>query len=142
MPSKKTQLRVALVLAVCFIPAAWCAPQAAAAKRPMTFLDVMEMRSPGKSALSPDGRRMLYTLSVPNWKVGRAFADIWLASTDGAVNKELTFTPDKNETNPRWSPDGKYFVFASDRDATTAETVAPGEHADGEAKRARASSFI
>ena len=35
----------------------------APAKRPMTFMDVMEMRSVGSGSLSPDGRRVLYTPS-------------------------------------------------------------------------------
>ncbi len=95
-------------------------------KRPMTFMDIMEMRNVGGPAVSPDGRWVLYTLSTPDWKVGRAFTDIWLASTDGAVNRQMTFTRDKNETNPRWSRDGKYFVFSSDREAPAAAPAAAG----------------
>jgi dipeptidyl aminopeptidase/acylaminoacyl peptidase len=32
--------------------------------------------------------------------------------------RQLTFTNDKTEANPRWSADGSFFVFSSDRDAT------------------------
>jgi len=28
----------------------------------------------------------------------------------------MTFTKDKDETAPRWSPDGRWFVFSSNRE--------------------------
>jgi dipeptidyl aminopeptidase/acylaminoacyl peptidase len=96
------------------------------AKRPMTFMDIIEMRTVSNPAISPDARWVLYTLSTPDWKAGKSQTDIWLASTDGTVNKEMTFTRDKNEINPRWSRDGKFFVFASDRDAGPGAAAAPG----------------
>src|SRR5262249_43006395 len=34
--------------------------------------------------------------------------------------RQLTFTKDKNETSPRWSKDGSFVAFLSDRDATGA----------------------
>lgn len=92
--------------------------QAAAAKRPMTFLDVQLMKQVGATALSPDGSRMLYTLSTMNWKDARRSTDIWVVSTDRGVAsaRQLTFTADKSENSPRWSPDGSFFVFSSNRD--------------------------
>jgi hypothetical protein len=37
-------------------------------KRPMTFIDVMEMRSIGASSISPDGLYVLYTVSTEETK--------------------------------------------------------------------------
>jgi dipeptidyl aminopeptidase/acylaminoacyl peptidase len=34
--------------------------------------------------------------------------------------RQLTFTKDKNETQPRWSRDGSFFLFSSNRDAAPA----------------------
>jgi dipeptidyl aminopeptidase/acylaminoacyl peptidase len=85
----------------------------------MTFLDVQEMRSAGGVAVSPDGRWALYTLSTPIWKDARSQTDIYVVSAQTGVSstRQLTFTRDKNETQPRWAPDGTFFVFASNRDA-------------------------
>lgn len=100
--------------------AAYAAPLAAQGKRPMTFLDVQNMRQVGAPDLSRDGRWLLYTLSVPDWKEARRQSDIYLVSTERGVSstRQLTFTKDKTETTPRWSPDGSFFVFVSDRDAS------------------------
>ncbi len=88
-------------------------------KRPMTFMDVQEIRNASAPAISPDGKWGLYTLSVPDWKAAKRFTDIYLVALDRGVEstRQLTYTKDKNETSPRWSRDGKFFVFASDREA-------------------------
>lgn len=85
----------------------------------MTFMDVQEMRTASAPAISPDGKWGLYTLSVPDWKAAKRFSDIYLVSLERGVEstRQLTYTKDKNETSPRWSREGKFFVFASDREA-------------------------
>ncbi len=95
-------------------------PLAAQAPRPMTFLDVQNMRQANGQDLSPDGRQMLYTLSTPDWQNARRQSDIYLVSLDRglASTRQLTFTKDKNETGAKWSRDGSFIAFLSDRDAT------------------------
>ena len=109
---------VVIALIVSALPLA--GQSGAQAKRPMTFLDAQNMRQVGAPDLSVDGRWLLYTLSVPDWKEARRQSDIYLVSTErgAASSRQLTFTKDKTETTPRWSRDGSFFVFASDRDAT------------------------
>ncbi|HMV82247.1 MAG TPA: S9 family peptidase [Blastocatellia bacterium] len=91
-------------------------------KRPMSFLDGQELRNAGAPAISPDGKWALYSLSVPDWKAAKRFNDIYLVSLDAGLvsTRQMTFTKDKNETNARWSRDGKFFVFTSDREAPAA----------------------
>ncbi|MFN2567734.1 MAG: prolyl oligopeptidase family serine peptidase, partial [Gemmatimonadaceae bacterium] len=93
--------------------------RASAAPRAMTFLDMQHMRQIGSPEVSPDGRWLLYTLSVPDWKNARRQTDIYLVSTEQGVasTKQLTFMKEKNEISPRWARDGSFFVFASNRDA-------------------------
>ncbi|HXT15657.1 MAG TPA: prolyl oligopeptidase family serine peptidase [Gemmatimonadaceae bacterium] len=104
--------------------AAIAAPLAAGAQsqRPMTFLDVQNMRQANGQDLSPDGRQMVYVLSTPDWATVRRQSDLYLVSTDRGLpsTRQLTFTKDKNETSPKWSRDGSFIAFLSDRDATTA----------------------
>ena len=88
-------------------------------KRPMTFLDMQHLRQAGSPAVSPDKNWLLYTISTPDWKEARRQTDIYVVSMTQGVpsTKQLTFTKEKNEASPRWSRDGSYFVFLSNRDA-------------------------
>ncbi len=103
------------------LPALLCAPLVVSAQgaRPMSFLDMQQTRQASGQAVSPDGKWMLYTLSTPDWKEAKRQSDVYLVSmTQGVADtRQLTFTKDKNETSPTWLPDGKSFVFASNREA-------------------------
>jgi dipeptidyl aminopeptidase/acylaminoacyl peptidase len=101
--------------------AAASALSAQQAQRPMTFLDMQQMRSAGSPTPSPDGRWMLYTITVPDWQEARRQTDIHVVSMQQGVqsNRQLTHTAEKNETSPRWAPDGSYFAFLSNREAST-----------------------
>ncbi|HQR32541.1 MAG TPA: S9 family peptidase [Blastocatellia bacterium] len=100
-------------------------PASAQNKRPMTFMDSQEIRQPSSPAISPDGKWALYSLSVPDWKAAKRYTDVYLVSMDGglASTRQMTFTKDKNEGNARWSRDGKFFVFVSDREAPASATA-------------------
>lgn len=87
-----------------------------AGTQPMTFLDVLKFRTAGAANLSKDGRMFAYTVSTLDWKSGRRFTDIWVTPTDGSPTRQLTFTPDKNESSPQFSPDARWLAFLSDRD--------------------------
>lgn len=91
----------------------------APAPRPMTFLDMQQMRQVGATTPSPDGKWMLYTLSTPDWKEAKRQTDIYLVSIAQGVasTRQMTFTKEKNETAPRWADDGSFFVFLSNREA-------------------------
>src|SRR5215467_918036 len=117
VPSSFRGLAIAAVLA---------SPAPAVAQRPMTFLDAQNMRQVAGQDVSPDGKSMLYSLSIPDWNAARRQTDIYLVSFDGGLQttRQLTFTKDKNETSPKWSRDGHFFAFLSDRDATVAPASA------------------
>jgi len=105
------------------IPAGIVAQQPApsAALRPITFLDRQLQRTVGSPTPSPDGKWLLYVLSTPDWSQAKSQSDIYLVSVkDGLTStRQMTFTKDKNETSPRWSRDGKFFAFLSNRDAAS-----------------------
>ena len=93
--------------------------QTASQTRPMTFLDMQEMRQVASPVPSPDGRWMLYTVSTPDWKEGKRQTDIHLVSLSQGLSsaRQMTFTKEKNETAPQWARDGSFFVFLSNREA-------------------------
>jgi dipeptidyl aminopeptidase/acylaminoacyl peptidase len=99
-------------------------PVGAHGQRPMTFMDMQEMKRAGSYAPSPDGQWLLYTVSFPDWEEARRQSDIFVVSTrEGAPSaKQLTFTTEKDETSPAWSRDGSVFVFSSNRDAPQGKT--------------------
>src|SRR5687768_6213420 len=91
-------------------------------RRVMTFLDQQNMRQIGSPAPSPDRKSLLYTISIPDWNQARRQTDIYVVSMEQGVRstRQLTYTKDKSEAQPRWAPDGSFFVFSSNRDAPTA----------------------
>ncbi len=91
----------------------------AQAPRPITFLDMQQMKQIGATTPSPDGKWMLYTLSTPDWKEAKRQTDVYLVSIQQGVSstRQMTFTKEKNETSPRWAHDGSFFVFLSNREA-------------------------
>jgi len=91
----------------------------AGALRPMTFLDMQHVRSWGSPTVHPEGRYLLHTVTTPIWDDARSQTDIYLVplNTGVADARRLTFTEDRNETQPTWSPDGSFFIFLSNRDA-------------------------
>jgi len=119
-------LAAALALATSSQPAQAQAPDG---KRPMTFLDMQNLRQVGSPTPSPDRKWMLYTVSVPDWNVARRQTDIYLVSMDQGVRatRQLTYTKDKSEGQPRWAPDGSFFLFSSNRDAAPAPGAGGGE---------------
>ena len=78
------------------------APAPAPAKRPMTFVDVVSIRTVGDMSVSPDGQYMLHTLSTPDWQDGKSYTDIYLVPLDRGVSgsRQMTATRGKNDSSP------------------------------------------
>ena len=76
----------------------------------------VKARAVGSPRISPDGNRLVYTVNdaVMTADKSEFVTQIWLASVDGADNYQLTFN-EKSSTNPKWSPDGNWLAFTSNR---------------------------
>jgi len=82
-------------------------------KRAMTYDDIMAIKTVGGTAISPDGKNTLYTLSYADMKENERRTEIWIVSTDGG--KPRRFSSGKNDISPQWSPDGQMIAFISTR---------------------------
>ena len=109
-----------LVLALVLCPAISLPVAAQDGDRPMNWMDVQTFKRAGSYAPSPDGSWMLYTVSTPDWEEAESQSDIHLVNmAEGYTSsRQLTFTDDANEGSPTWGPDGSYFLFTSNRDAS------------------------
>ncbi|MFN7927591.1 MAG: hypothetical protein U0Y68_06540 [Blastocatellia bacterium] len=81
--------------------------------RPMTFDDVMALKTVGTTAISPDGKWIAYTLAYADMKENERHTEIWMVAADGGNARR--FTTGKNDTTPTWSPDGQWLAFLSTR---------------------------
>ena len=92
-----------------------CVAALAQQKRPMTFEDVLALKSVSDAQISPDGKWVAYVVTSVDMKENAYDADVWLVSTSGGDPVRLT-TNKKNDNQPRWSPDSKRIAFISARD--------------------------
>jgi Tol biopolymer transport system component len=80
----------------------------------LTIEDMLAMQRVGSPAVSPDGRWLAFTVRDTDYEANRGRSDVWLASADGASVRRLTTHPE-NDTDPTWSPDGRWIYFMSSR---------------------------
>ena len=78
-------------------------------------LDVFELQYARDPQISPDGNYILYVRTEMDiMKDGRS-SSIWILNADGSNHQKLTSST-RNESSPRWSPDGKRISFISSSD--------------------------
>ena len=75
----------------------------------MTLVDLLKLPQVSRPALSPDGSRVVYVVSEPDWKVRTRVPHLYRAGVDGSNPSRLT--QGDGEDQPAWSPDGGTIAF-------------------------------
>ena len=68
--------------------------------------------------VSPDGRSVVFTVSVLDLPANRRRSDLYRAGTDGSGLRRLT-THESGDSSARWSPDGRSVYFLSSRSGSS-----------------------
>ncbi len=107
------------------------------APHPMTFDDLMRVQRISDPQISPDGTHLAVVVGAAEFAANRVNTDIWLVplGADGLASgdpKKWTSSP-RHDRHPRWSPDGKWMAFESNRDGEYQIYLLPTE--GGEAQR-------
>ncbi len=82
-------------------------------KHPITFTDMIGMHRIAEPEISRDGKWIAYTVTTPDMDANRGASNIWIVSTAGGTEMQLTRSG--HDSSPVWSPDGKTLAFLSSR---------------------------
>lgn len=103
-------IRSARTLSVLFVAFASALP----AQRAMQPNDWHRLTTLSQPAMSPDGRVVAFTVTTVNERENKRHQEVWVVPTSGGDAVRYT-APSTESSNPRFSPDGKYLFFNSQR---------------------------
>jgi dipeptidyl aminopeptidase/acylaminoacyl peptidase len=124
-------LRSGFVAATLLLCNAAGSPGQVAAKRPITFDDLIQMHRVADPQVSPDGKWVAYTVATPDMNANRNASNIWIVSISGGAPIQLTQIG--HDSSPVWSPDGKMLAFLSSREGVSQVYVLPMEGGEAHA---------
>jgi len=106
----------------------------AADPRPLNALDLWKIKRVGSPSVAPDGNWCV--VDVTTWDIDKdeSSSNLWLLSTDGKLQKQLTNTTGKNGS-PKWAPDGSSIAFTSQRAGDDGPQIYVISPTGGEARR-------
>jgi len=93
-------------------------------RRPVEIRDLATLQLPSDAQIAPDGSEIAYVLTTMDLDADRYRSAIWLVDRAGGAPRRFT-RGDGRDFMPRWSPDGQYLAFLSDRSGTDQLWVIP-----------------
>jgi dipeptidyl aminopeptidase/acylaminoacyl peptidase len=120
--------------ALALLTAAAAASAAAPAKdaaQAFSVQDLVRLQRISEPAVSPDGKRLAFTVRTTDMDANKARTGIWLLETNkrGASPRRITDLA-ANSSSPEWSADGRFVYYLSNRSGSMQVwRVAPGSDA-------------
>jgi dipeptidyl aminopeptidase/acylaminoacyl peptidase len=97
-------------------------------KTPITLDEFLNATDITSARVSPDGSAVVVATKAPDWQQNRFKEDLWLWTRgSGAL---LGLTRSGHDSEPQWSPDGRYIAFLSDRPLPAPESDDEGKEKD------------
>ena len=119
-----------IVIAICLAVlalASFASIATAQENRRFTVEDLLKVRRVGDPQVSPDGKRVAFTIGDVNWDANKVVTQIYVKSIDGGTVKQLT-NGASSASAPRWSPDGKRIAYVTGGQIWTMDH--DGDHKD------------
>jgi len=98
---------------------------AAIAQTPFTVNDLIAMKRVGDPQISPDGKRIAYSIGVVDKAANKTLTQIYVMNIDGSNQRQITKAAGSS-SSPRWSPDGKHIAYTTGGQIWTIEP--DGDH--------------
>src|SRR5277367_1741640 len=113
----KTAFVVMIMIAVsCALPFS-ARPLAAQSKPKLTLDEFFNSVSINALEISPDGNSVVIGTERADWDQQIFRSDLWLYRNDSRSLIQLTQSG--HDSEPRWSPDGRWIAFLSERKTST-----------------------
>jgi dipeptidyl aminopeptidase/acylaminoacyl peptidase len=110
--------------------------QQTAAKRAMTFEDMMQMKRLGSTAVSADGKWLGYSVTTVNLDQNTKTAELWLQPIAGGEPHKLAVGK-PGDDGVQFAPDGKHILFLSSREGGQQVWLADFDSATGATSNAK-----
>ncbi len=102
----------------------------AAARRPMTFEDLMAMKRLGEAAVSPDGKWLAYSVTTVDLARNTKTPELWLQKIEGGDPVRISVAQ-PGDGGPEFAPDNRRILFTSSRDGSQQIWLADFDSATG-----------
>ena len=80
--------------------------------------DVFELEYAADPQISRDGRQIIYVRNFMDIMTDKRRSNLWIINADGSSHRPLT-TGNRNDSSPRWSPQGDRLIYLSNSDDST-----------------------